>query len=254
MVVLRRPFQGVANILRFNWHFFLLAGAAVGAGVVASSWLEGQLRWAALAAVGLLGGTTLVSLLVSWYVYDLSGLYRLEWLEGVAVPPGGEMANIHAGFDETSSLLRARYPDAGWTVMDFYDPARHTEVSIRRARHACPPSPRDLRISTSDLPCADASLDAVFVILAAHEIREADERAAFFGELHRVLAAGGRVILVEHLRDWRNFVAYTAGAFHFIGRKAWLAAFEAARLRVAQTLSPNPFMTCFVLETRGDTT
>ncbi len=253
MGAVRRPLQGVGNILRFNWHFYLAAGAGALALAVASAWLEGTPRLITVGVAALLGGTTLVSLLVSCYVYDLSGLYRLQWLPPVAAGPGAEMANIHAGFDETSALLRARYPEATWTVMDFYDPARHTEVSIRRARRAHPPSPEDVRVDTSALPLSSSALDAVFVVLAAHEIRDAGERRAFFAELHRVIKPGGRVIVVEHLRDWRNFVAYTVGAFHFIGRRAWLEAFEHARLRVAETLAPNLFMTCFVLEKSGET-
>ncbi len=251
----RRPFQGVLNILRFNWHFFVLAGGGVAALALASATLEGAPRLVALGAFGLRGGSVLVSLLVSSYVYDFSGLYRLEWLTaetGLEEPggpgePASRMANIHAGFDETSALLRARYPAAAWTVMDFYDPAKHTEASISRARRAYPPSPEDLRVDTSELPISSSSMDAIFVVLAAHEIRDADERQAFFEELHRVLKPHGSIILVEHLRDWPNLLAYTAGAFHFVGRAAWLAAFENARLRVSETLAPNRFMACFVL-------
>lgn len=262
MALLRRPFQGVSNILRFNWHFFALAGAGALALAAGVARLEGVPRTIALGALGLLGATTIGSLLVSCYVYDLSGFYRLKWLDGLGIRPGGangagaagvRMANIHAGFDETSALLRARYPEAAWTVMDFYDPAEHTELSIRRARRVHPPSPDDVRVDSSNLPLAASSMDAVFVILAAHEIRDAAERHAFFAELRRVLAPRGKIVLVEHLRDWRNFLAYTAGAFHFLAGAAWLAAFEHARLRVAATRAPNPFMTCFVL-TRDDAT
>lgn len=244
----RRPFQGVANILRFNWHFFALALGGAAALAAAGARLDGAPRLVAVAAAGALGLTTLVSLAVSWYVYDLSGFYRLGWLEGAGVEPGGTMVNVHAGFDETSAALRARYPGSEWTVMDFYDPAKHTEVSIRRARRAHPPSPDDLEVATTDLPLPPAAARAVFVILAAHEIRDAGERRGFFAELARALEPGGRIVLVEHLRDWRNLLAYNLGAFHFIGRKAWLAAFAAAGLRIARTNRPNLFLTCFILE------
>lgn len=253
MGALRKPFQGVSNILRFNWHFYLMAIVTAMALAVASARLEGTPRLLTLGTVGLLAGTTLVSLLVSFYVYDLSDLYRLDWLEALGFGPGAKMANIHAGFDETSALLRARYAEATWTVMDFYDPARHTEVSIQRARRAYPPSREDVRVDTSNLPVSNAAMDAVFVVLAAHEIRDTHERSAFFAELHRVLKPRGRAVVVEHLRDWRNFGAYTLGAFHFIGRAAWLEAFEHARLRVAETRAINPFITCFVLEKSGET-
>lgn len=253
MATVRRPFQGVANILRFNWHFYALALGAIVVILAAAARLGEPWRFLGLATAAALAATVTVSLAVSCYVYDLSGFYRMAWLDAIALRSGGKMVNIHAGFDETSAALAERYPGTEWTVMDFYDPLKHTEVSIRRARRTYPPSPADLRVDTSALPLASASQDAVFVILAAHEIRDAGERSDFFAELRRILAPRGQIVLVEHLRDSNNFLAYSLGAFHFIGRKAWLAAFGEAGLRVAQTMTPNPFITCFVLEADATT-
>lgn len=248
MATVRRPFQGVGNILRFNWPFYALALAGAALLTAAGFAVGGRLSLLAFAALAALAVTTAVSLLVSAYVYDLSGLYELKWLDRIGVEAGERMVNIHAGFDETSALLRRRYPDARWTVLDVYDPEKHTEPSIRRARRAHPPSPGDLSADTVELPLPSASQAAIFLILAAHEIRDPRERHAFFAELRRILAPGGRIVLVEHLRDLRNFLAYSLGAFHFIGRGAWSTAFERAGLRLAETSRINPFITCFVLE------
>ena len=109
---LRKPLQGVCNILRFNWHFYLLAIAIAAIIAGASVWLEGLPRLVGVGLVVAIGGVTLVSLLVSCYVYDLSGLYRFDWLDTVASGPGVKMVNIHAGFDETSTVLRACYLEA----------------------------------------------------------------------------------------------------------------------------------------------
>ena len=252
MAGVRRPFQGVSNILRFNWHFFALAGgASLALGLLALR-LDGMPRLVAGSAAALLAATVLASLAASHRVYDRSGFYGLEWLEAVPLDPGPDarMANIHAGFDETSEPLRSRYPHADWTVLDFYDPARHTEVSIERARRAHPPSPDALRFDTAALPFPDASLDTVFLIFAAHEIRGADERRAFFAEIHRVLASDGQGIVVEHLRDLPNFLAYTLGFLHFFPRRSWLETFDHAELQVARTFAPAPLTTCFVLAKR----
>jgi len=245
---LRKPFQGVSNILRFNWHFYMFAFGATAAIAVAGVGVEDILRYVCIGTAVAIGSSMLVSLLVSFYVYDASGLYRLDWLAAANLGPDGKMLSIHAGFDETTSLLRARYPRALWTVMDFYDPAKHTEISIKRARRSYPPSPDDVRVSTSKLPLSSASVDAIFVLLAAHEIRDEQERFTFFAELHRVLKMGGRIVVLEHLRDRPNALAYTLGVFHFIGERSWLALFDRAGLRIAQRLKPNRFMTCFVLE------
>jgi hypothetical protein len=37
----RQPFQGVSNIVRFNWHYYLIALVGVGLGLWLASWLGG---------------------------------------------------------------------------------------------------------------------------------------------------------------------------------------------------------------------
>jgi ubiquinone/menaquinone biosynthesis C-methylase UbiE len=63
-------------------------------------------------------------------------------------------------------------------------------------------------------------------MMSAHEIRDPEERETFFRELTRLLAAKGQVVVVEHLRDMANMLAYNVGAFHFHTRAEWLKAFR----------------------------
>ena len=125
---------------------------------------------------------------------------------------------------------------------------RHTEVSIRRARRAYPPFPGTRPVSTrAPLPLPDHAIDLAVAFLAAHEIRDPAERAAFFREIRRVTRPTGRVVVVEHLRDPANFLAYTVGFLHFHSRRAWRATFRAAGLQVAQEIKITPFLTAFIL-------
>lgn len=248
---LRKPFQGVANILRFNWHFYVLAGVVVaGLGFAARLLPE---PWALGAGVlgGLAAGTMLVSLGVSHFVYDRSNLYTLDWLPPTLVPVQGRILNVNAGFDETSALLKNRYPTAEMQVFDFYNSETHTEISIRRARKAYPPYPGTQAVKTAALPCPDATVDVVFVLFAAHEIRDDDERSQFFRELHRVCKPTGRVVVTEHLRDGANFLAYTLGFFHFLPGSVWRQTFASADFTVCETVKITPFVTTFLLEKYG---
>lgn len=251
MAPLRTPFQGVRNIVRFNWHFFALAAAGVGVGLLLAPWLPPAVR--PLAYLGCIGMTlsTIASLGSSYYVYDRSPLYRLEWLARIRVPLGGTIVNVHAGFDETSVLLRAGLPDAKLRVLDFYDPVQHTEISIRRARRAYPPFPDTETVQTAALPLADASTDAIFALFAAHEIRAEAERTAFFRELRRALRPDGRIVVTEHLRDWSNFMAYSIGFLHFYSRPVWERVFAEANLRVVERIQDIPLVTTFILEARA---
>lgn len=244
----RKPLQGLRNIIRFNWHFYALAlGLALAVGVAAAL-LPAPLCYVGWAGLGLIVAPVLVSLAVSTYVYDYAGLYELGWLPArIAPAPGTKLLTISAGFDEITPLLAQRWPADQLLPIDFYDPARHTEVSIKRARQAYPPVPGTQRVSTNALPLPTHSTDYALAFLAAHEVRDATERAAFFQEIGRVLKPAGEIIVVEHLRNAANFLAYTVGFFHFHSRRAWLATFRAAGLRVAQEVKITPFLTAFIL-------
>lgn len=248
----RRPFQGVWTIIRFNWHLHVIALAAIAFLLAGAVYLTGiaALVCTLLAISALL--SVMLSLLATWHAYDASGLYQPAWL-APDLENARHAANIHAGFDETTAMLNSTFPKIDWHVFDFYDPSKHTEISIRRARKAHPPSPGTMTINTDQIPLAVSSLDRALLILAAHEIRDHDERVAFFRELKRVLAPGGRVIITEHLRDLANIAAYSIGAWHFHPRAEWLATFHAAGFRVAREFRNNLLITTFVLEPDANT-
>jgi SAM-dependent methyltransferase len=249
METLRQPWQGVWNIVRFNWHFYLLAAGFLLGIILISSFLPDSLRPYAHGLGGLAAASVLVTLVVSWYVYDASGLYQFAWLAQLS--PGGTVLNINAGFDETSNLLQQKLrPQTMW-VLDFYDPEKHTEVSIKRARRAYPPHPATQPATTGQLPLPARTADRVFVIFAAHEVRDPTERLAFFQEICRVTKPGGQVLVMEHLRDWPNFLAYNLGFFHFHSLASWRAVFAGAGLRLAQQTKHTPFVSVFWLINDG---
>jgi SAM-dependent methyltransferase len=249
MESVRKPFQGVGNILRFNWPYYALSLIVLAILV----YLVGQLP-ESYCPVPFLGGVLLVwitlsSLAVSWYVYDHSALYRLDW--SGECPRGSCIVNIHAGFDETSALLLAKYPDCDLVVLDFFDPARHTEASIRRARSVNAQFAGTRTIDTAIVPLPDASAARIFLTLAAHEIRCNDERATFFRELRRILKPDGRIFVTEHLRDLPNVLAYTIGFLHFLSRRTWARTFREAGLKIIREQKTTPFITTFILESDG---
>jgi hypothetical protein len=247
----RKPFQGTWNIIRFNWHFYALAIVLAVLVPLITDNLNATIRLASLFLVVLIYLATLVSLGISCYIYDFSDLYKLTWLDKLRFNDGDKMININAGFDETSELLRKKFPDSSLSVFDFYNPEKHTEVSIKRARKAYPPFPGTQRTSTNHLLSASDSADKIFIIFSAHEIRERKERILFFQELKRVMAYHGQIILTEHLRDTANFLAYNVGFMHFHSKKEWLKTFQNTGLHVVDKIKITQLVTTFILEKNG---
>lgn len=245
---MRKPLQGVLNIIRFNWHYYVLALSLIAIALLLRKYMNEM--WSLVTTIAVIAAalSIIISLIVSSYIYDFSSLYKLSWLHTHA---HGKVLNIHAGFDETSYLLQQKYPAAELAVADFYDPAKHTEVSIKRARKAYPAFPGTQQVSTKHLPVQNNSLNNIFLILSAHEIRQPNERIAFFKELRRSLAPSGQIIVTEHLRDMPNFLAYNIGFFHFHSRLSWLKTFSHAGLHVSKEIKITPFISTFVLEKNG---
>src|ERR1700756_691873 len=241
----RKPFQGVLNIIRFNWHFYVIALLVIIVAFIGAGFFN-RFTQTIVYAIALLASLSIsVSLLVSLYVDDLSGLYKFSCIN--PQPADNVIVNIHAGFDETSALLKNKFKNAQLIVLDFYDPVKHTEISIKRARKAYPAFPQTKSIQTNNLQLPAAYADKVFVILSAHEIRNETERIIFFTELNRILKPTGQIYITEHLRNTANFLAYNIGFFHFYSKRVWFHTFKNANLTLVQQIKLTPFMSTFIL-------
>jgi len=239
---LRAPYQGVTQIVQYNWPFYVSAALSVGVSALALKYLPLP-RWAKhLGFVGLASASfwTVASLYVSYLVYDASDLYTWKWLKEWFPEAPNRWVNIHVGLDESTPTLRELFPNTHGTVLDIYDPSIMTEPSIARARKLTPPKEQAVKATLSSFPLSTGSADAVFVIFAAHEIREAPQREQFFQEIRRVLRPNGRLVLLEHARDWINAIAFGPGVFHFLPKEEWsrLANKTGFRERAERTFTP----------------
>ncbi|UPT66333.1 MAG: class I SAM-dependent methyltransferase [Sphingobacteriales bacterium JAD_PAG50586_3] len=175
----------------------------------------------------------------------------MSWLATLPVDNSSVLANINAGFDETSAIIAYKYPQNKLLVFDFYNPQKHTEVSIERARKAYPPYPVTQTITTDKIPVANGTVDYIFLIMAAHEIRDKQERIAFFKQIHTKLNNNGRVVVVEHQRDLLNFLAFNFGFFHFYSPSNWLNTFNKSGFKIEEKIKQTPFVSTYILVKNG---
>lgn len=242
-------FAGVVKIVRFNVQYYILSAAALlGLSVLVAT--RDPPPWpklVVLCGAVLVAFWTLSSLLVSWYVYDYAGVTQWHWLPSKIAASPLQWANIHAGLDESTSTLRQLFPGTEGSAVDIYDPETMTEPSIARARRIHPSAEPFQQGRLDSLPLRENGCDAVFLLFAAHEVRTPEHRTHLFCEAARVLRKDGCIVLVEHLRDWKNFLAFGPGFFHFHSRRDWLRTIRDAGLVVEQESPVTPFVECFVL-------
>ena len=238
----RSKYQGVWQIVAYNRGFYLCTFGVAALVLFASWWLPPTLRLIAVACVVVALLWSALSLAVSHYVYDRSPLYSLAWLTVEPVT----CLNIHAGLDEITPLLKQHLPGSYWSVFDIFDAEQMTEPSIARARELNRQQVSQ-PVSWRKLPAASGSFDAIFVIFAAHELRKPSARQILFTELTRVLRSTGAIIVVEHVRDLPNFLAFGPGFLHFHSRAAWLRTFRSANLSIRKESTVTPFVRVFEL-------
>lgn len=244
---MRRPYQGVLQILEFNWRRYLVTVASIAAALLALPHMQTALRAAAFVFIVPAIFWIASSLLVSHYVYDCFPLYDLTWLSRMLARTPKRWVNIHCGFDETSSLLAAVFPDAAGTVIDIFDPRVMTGASIHQAQRNSHAAIAPIYARPDDLGLEAESLDTAFCIFAAHELRQHADRVKLFKEVARVLEVGGEFVVIEHLRDWRNFLAFGPGFLHFFSQYAWRRAAAHAGLSLRTEFSRTPFVHVFIL-------
>lgn len=246
MEIKRRNFQGVLNILSFNRHFYVFGFIALTL-IIGSTFIlnwNNGLYWLVISAF--IYGLTM-PLLVSAYVYDFSGFYDFDWLKKMKIEDTKDKfnLNINAGFDETSYIIESILPQSNLQVYDFYNAKQHTEPAIIRARKVSLVYPNTQQINSNSIPLNDSSVDNIFLLSAIHEIRKHDEKVQFLKECRRVCKPNGNLIMVEHLRDFPNFIAFTIGFTHFFSKITWNKAFEEAGFASFKEKKFTPFMSIF---------
>jgi SAM-dependent methyltransferase len=187
------------------------------------------------------------SLLVSHYIYDCSALYDLNWITRTLAQPPARWINIHCGLDETSALLEEIFPDVAREIVDIFNPHVMTEASIHRAQQATGTTRPATRAPHDALPFRSGIFDAAFCIFAAHELRSHPQRIALFREVARILAPESTFILIEHSRDWRNFLAFGPGFLHFFSPREWRRSAAEAGFTVQREFLRTAFVRVYLL-------
>ncbi|WP_304455416.1 class I SAM-dependent methyltransferase [Nocardiopsis sp. YSL2] len=143
-------------------------------------------------------------------------------------------------------MISVLYPQCEQIVADLYDALPVVESSLRRARRRVAPRPGSVACTAHALPAGDASMDTVIAPFALHELRDAADRDAVFGEVARTLNPGGAFVLVEHCRDAANIAAFGPGAAHFMPRSWWLRSARGAGLSLVSERRLGGWVTVFV--------
>ncbi|MBD0830730.1 class I SAM-dependent methyltransferase [Aestuariibaculum sediminum] len=242
----RIKYQGVLNILSFNRHFYIY-GFIVFIITLTTISIFNTPSVYLWCTISLFLYGMVAPLAVSAYVYDYSNYYNFDWLKKYGIEDHNSKLNINinAGFDETSFVLKHKYPKSNLIVFDFYNPNNHTEPAIVRARNVSQIYPGTQKINTSKIPLKNKSVDTIFLLSSVHEMRSNNEKINFLKECRRICKPNGKIIMVEHLRDFPNFLAFSIGFTHFFSKQVWKNALKTAGFSTVQETKFTPFLSIF---------
>jgi hypothetical protein len=238
--------NGALRIFLYNLPIYAGTWAGAAAVAAAATLAPGWVRpwiWAACAAAVLWSAA---SLAVSHYVYNVSALRRGEWARSLAAAGAGPWISIEVGIDPTIDL--SAFPVTLAARFDVFQGGRAGGASTERARRLATSMEGTLPAAADALPMRAHSCGTMLLLFSAHEVRDRQLRDRLFSEVRRVLAPRGRLLLVEHVRDLPNFLAFGPGFLHFESRAEWVRATRAGGLELKLEQRITPWVVAMALE------
>jgi hypothetical protein len=236
----KTSWKGAWQIVRFNWPSYALSFVVIVicAYALQKPWAP---QWLLVSIVVSTIYFSAASLIASHWVYDLSPWAGSSWLADLLPPPRGRVLMVQTGFDSSEGRIQQQLGPCD--VTDLYGTPGIGGATVRRARRA---SAFDQTAVREALPAGPAAAETIVAAFALHEIRDAAARRTFFIALEHALVPQGRLLVVEHLRDWKNFLVFGLGFLHFLPAIEWKSCAAQAGLKIDKERSMTPFVRVFL--------
>jgi len=233
-----RHYSGMGATLLYNWPIFV-GGVLFSvvilllSGVVPSPW-----HW-----LFMVSGIAMMSLLItilgaSYWVYDWGQSRDYDRLAEL-----GNLQEAKVVVDITCGKLRGtrgflpHFIGGHYFLVDIYDETTMTDQALKRARVMEPPLNSQRKIfqrtaQANRIPIPPNWVDIIYCSYSLHELQNEADREIIFKQFTRMLKPGGHLLIAEHDRDWRNFLAFGPGAYTFFATSTWENHFATANLHI----------------------
>ncbi len=238
LLLQNRHYSGTAATLLYNWPIFV--GLLLFGMITLTSTVFVTTPWSTvLTVLGVGSFAVIVSILLNTYfVYDWGKTHEYDRLAEL-----GQVDQANVVLDITCGKLRGtrgflpHFQKGHYFLIDVYNAEKMPDQALSRARDIEPPLDAGRRIyqrpgKAEKLPVPHQWADVIFCDYSLHEIQDRADREAIFAEFSRVLKSDGRLVIAEHRRDWRNFLAFGPGILSFFPTTTWENHIDQAGLQV----------------------
>jgi SAM-dependent methyltransferase len=249
-------FQGTLAVVLANWPtYLLLYGGGAAAALLVIVFSAGRGWWAfvalAFAVLLILSYYFAASLWAAYKVHDdpAAPLDRVMVDLG-QLKPGDTFVHVDLGTTRLAVALSRHLTTGQVIVVDVYHPLLSPSPAVARARQQARRPKADRRLTWRDgtidlLPMPDGSLKAVTIGQVLSELWQEGDRRRLLGEVFRVLAPGGRLLLVERPRSQTNWAVFGPAALSLRPPSYWRGLLSEAGFQLKKEQAIHDLVTCF---------
>ncbi|MCI0398912.1 MAG: methyltransferase domain-containing protein [Chloroflexi bacterium] len=245
---------GTRYYLQVHWPTYLFGyggGALLLLALVGLSLVWG--RWVVIplvmAGLMLLSYFCLTSLWAAHRLYDNNALRDTVFDTG-NLGPEDNFVHVSLGLRRTAVRFSRRLTSGQVTVVEVYNPQLAPGRDLARAHRQAPPPPDDPRLAWREgqitlLPLPDSSTPAVTVSQALSELWQHGDRLCLLREIYRILAPGGRLLLVERVRTPTNWLVMGPAAINLPPADYWRQLLVEAGFQIKKERTLFDLVICF---------
>ena len=252
-------FSGTRREIAYNWPLYFLGFGGSLLALLVATLLALSRGWWGITLISLALFVVAAYFLVVrvWAAYeqhDRHGQQPAQVLAALAqLRPNSRFVHLGLGRRLTPLQLSRRLTSGHLTVIDLYNPQLTPSPSLARAREKQRRAVGDPRLTWLDgtidlLPLPDGSVE---VVTGSHLLREFwqhGDRELLLRETRRILAPGGRLVLLEKSRSSTNWLVVGPGGWHLPTVDYWRHLFEGAGFRLIKEGSIKGLAHYFVVE------
>ena len=238
-------YRGTLNYISAHWPAYLFGYAGLVLLLLVVVFFSGYYGWWAyislsFALILLVAYFFGVSIWAAHVQHDGSDFDLI--FEMARLRPEDQFVHIGLGMRTTAVGLGRRLSTGHMTVIDVYNPQLMPNEAIVRARARAPQPGPDNRVTWREgsitlLPLPDSSVRTVTINCTLSALWQNGDHDRLLAEIWRILRPGGRLVMVEKVRSYTNWLVWGPLATRIPKNDYWRDRLTGAGFEIRQELA-----------------
>ena len=237
-------YRGTLDYIAAHWPAYIFGYAGIILLLMVLVIISGYLGWWAFIPLSFA-----VLLLVAFYLgasiwaahLQHDGAVHDILIELARIRPEDRFVHVDVGLRATAIGMGRQLTTGHMTVVDIYNPQLMPSGAIARGRALAPRPGPDSRVTWREgsitlLPLPDSSARVVTMDFTLGALWQDGDRRQLLAEVNRILRPGGRLVIVEKVRGYTNWLVWGPLALRLLPDEYWRGLLTGAGLEVRQEM------------------